>query len=138
MMTDEEELQKQRAWASDVINRRPLPQSAEQLNADRDRLRRRFGSLYSDILEILQHHDPIGIGFLPDEYEPEVDTILLRLDGVSSENELQRIIYEEFVWWFSNSEAQSWQEKLDDNDAGLESKYEGIAREIWYLVTNKG
>ena len=134
-MSDEAELERQRAWASDLMNRRSRsPRSAEQINADRDCLRRRFGRLYTDVLEILQRHDPVRIAFVPDEYEPEVDTILLRLEGVSSEDELRRIIYEEFVWWFSTAEALSWQEKLDHNGAGPESKYEGIASEIWRLL----
>src|SRR5258708_5710917 len=138
MLNDEAELQRQRVWANDLKHRRPLPNTAEQINADRDRIKRRFGHLYTDILEIIQRHDPIGIGYLPDEYEPEVDTILLRLESASSEGELRQIIHEEFIWWFSNSEAQSWQDRLDTHSAGAEEKYEGIASEIWPLLTNKG
>jgi hypothetical protein len=91
-----------------------------------------FGSLYTGVLDILQRHDPIGVGLIAlDEYSPETDTIVLRLHEAKSVASLRRIIWEEFVWWFSNS--GDWEQKLADNDAGPEENYTEIAREIWDL-----
>lgn len=56
---------------------------------------------------------------VPDEYEPEVDTILPRLKHARTPEELRRIIHTEFVKWF------------DAGTAGPEVNYDGISREIW-------
>ena len=111
-----------------------LAQIRARLHTPRPELKARFGELYEQILAILQRHDPIGIGYLPDEYEPEVDTILLRLSEAHSLAALRRIIYEEFVWWFGSSEAASWEERLATSEAGLEENYEPIALEIWSVL----
>ena len=61
----------------------PLPDNskpAREIREGRAVLRARYGSLYDEVLRILTKHDPIEIAELPDEYEPEVDTILPRLE----------------------------------------------------------
>jgi hypothetical protein len=61
------------------------PKSAEKIRESRAILRARYGSLYDGVLGILAKHDPIGIAQVAkDEYEPEVDTILPRLEGARS------------------------------------------------------
>jgi hypothetical protein len=120
----------------ELARRHALPSDREQLLAERDRVKRRFGPLYDGVLEILQRYNPTGIGIIAnDEYEPEVDTILLRLGEAHSLGECRHIIHEEFVWWFSDSAAESWEKRLMDNDAGPEEKYQGIAEEVWSLWT---
>ena len=65
-------------------------------------------------------HDPIGIAQVAkDEYEPEVDTILQRLEGARLAFDARRILHEEFVQWFS----------IDL--AGSEENFEKMAREVW-------
>ncbi|MDH3592492.1 MAG: hypothetical protein OER88_11465, partial [Planctomycetota bacterium] len=53
----------------------------EQIEAERRQLRAEFGSLFDEVSGILFELDPIGINFKTntDEYEPEVGTILPRL-----------------------------------------------------------
>jgi hypothetical protein len=65
-------------------------------------LRQQFGSLYDFLLVLLFEVDPAGINFETnaDEYEPEVDTILPRLGGAQTAEDLQRVVHEEFVRWF--------------------------------------
>jgi hypothetical protein len=81
--------------------------------------------MFDLLRNILARHDPIGIiieDVNPDEYDPEVGTILPRLGGAQSEREVQRIIHEEFVRWF------------DDGIAGPETKYARVANDIWRLL----
>jgi hypothetical protein len=95
--------------------------SAEEIKLERQRLRREYGKLYDEVLEILFRNDPIGINFEfnTDEYEPEVGTILPRLKEAHSPEDLQGIIHQEFVCWF------------DAGIAGTKAKYAKIAQEIW-------
>ena len=111
---------------------------AEQLDemiARRDRVRREFGPFYDAVLRILQEHDPVGIAFAAEEYDPEVSTILPRLGEAHSVDDCRKIVYEEFVRWFSDSDARSWEERLASTKAGPEENYQGIAEDIWSLWT---
>ncbi len=76
--------------------------------------------IYQDIIKILWDHDPIRLHSSPrkHEYEPEARTITPRLLEASYEQELHKIIYEEFVRWFGSS-VQS------------EDDYIKIAHDIW-------
>ena len=62
--------------------------------ARRAALRQRYGKLYDLVEEILFRHDPIGINFgdNSDEYDPEVDTILPRLDRCESVDQVRDVI----------------------------------------------
>jgi hypothetical protein len=83
-------------------------------------LRQRYGSLYEFVLDLLFEVDPAGINFETntDEYEPEVDTILPRLEGDKTVEDLQKIVYEEFMRWFGVE------------TAGSAGNYLGIARRL--------
>ncbi|MDQ3579875.1 MAG: hypothetical protein M3443_20215 [Actinomycetota bacterium] len=74
---------------------------------------------------LLFRHDPIGINFgdNTDEYRAEAETIALRRGEVSSVQDVQRVVHEEFVRWFSA------------DIAGPPDRYGAIAREIWNLIT---
>jgi hypothetical protein len=78
--------------------------------------------LVEHIADLLFRHDPIGINFEhnTDEYQPEAETITVRLPEAATEHELQRIVHEEFVRWFGNT-------------AGTAESYNSIAREIWQI-----
>jgi hypothetical protein len=69
----------------------------------------------------LFRYDPIGINFEEntDEYEPEVGTILPRLEYASTEQEAIKIIHEEFIKWF------------DIDIAGSKEKYQALGTEVW-------
>jgi hypothetical protein len=72
---------------------------------------------------LLFRHDPIGINFETntDEYEPEAETIVLRLPAADNETDALKIIYGTFVEWF------------DDQIAGPNERYHPIAEAIWAL-----
>jgi hypothetical protein len=86
------------------------------------RLRQEYGWLYDTVLQLLFDYDPASVNFEtnPDEYAPEVGTILPRLREATSPTALSRIIHEEFVRWFSPSIA-----------ARKASSYDRVAEAIW-------
>ncbi|MCX9011405.1 MAG: hypothetical protein OIN66_09820 [Candidatus Methanoperedens sp.] len=94
---------------------------AEEIKLQYKRLRSEYGELYDEVLQILFRNDPIGINFEinTDEYEPEVSTILPRLIEAHSVEDLQKIIHQEFIRWFSA------------DIAGSRAKYARIAQEVW-------
>lgn len=98
--------------------------SAErELGSDeRERLTVEYPALYSSVLAALFADDPIGIKFgtNTDEYEPEVGTILPRLKGCHSAEDVQNVVYEEFARWFGAS-------------AGSRGHYRDVAAKIWRL-----
>jgi hypothetical protein len=56
------------------------------------------------------------------KYQPEAETITLRLPEVSTKADLLRIVHEQFVAWFGES------------TAGPINRYERITSEIWALL----
>ena len=104
------------------------------MNDDVTALKGQYGPLYDELLSILDRYDPVGIAFVgPQEYSAEVATILPRLPDAKSVEALRRIIWEEFVWWFSDYKARAWEERVASNSAGAEEEYQRIAEEIWPL-----
>jgi hypothetical protein len=81
----------------------------------------RYGGLYHEVLHALYEHDPIGISYMPDEYARETRTILPRLNEASSVDDVNDLIYEEFVHWFGK------------DVAGTKEKYRPAAEAIWAL-----
>jgi hypothetical protein len=93
------------------------------IRAERKRLKNQFASLYDKLAALFFRHDPIGINFETnaDEYEPEVGTILPRLDQCASEADCLKVVHEEFCRWF------------DEETVGPISNYEAIAKEVWTM-----
>jgi hypothetical protein len=81
----------------------------------------RYERLVAELEALLYRHDPIGIAFgdNPDEYSPEAGSIVPRLQGVGTVEDVRRIVHEEFVRWF------------DADTAGPASRYQAVAQEIW-------
>jgi hypothetical protein len=77
------------------------------IKRERAALRQRYGTLFDKIAAILFEADPMGINFETntDEYEPEAETILLRLGQADTADDVARIVHEEFVRWFSVDDA---------------------------------
>jgi hypothetical protein len=92
----------------------------------RKQIKRDYLAFYEELLQLLAHHDPVGllaIGAPKDEYEPEVGTILPRLvalaqSGSNSVPAIRKVIYEEFSRWFGS------------DIAGPEERYHSIAEEL--------
>ena len=93
----------------------------DRLKHQRSELKRRYGDAYARLSAILFAEDPIGINFdeNTDEYEPEVGTILPHLDSCRSVEEVNRLLYSEFVRWFGVA------------TAGPPTRYRRIAERVW-------
>jgi hypothetical protein len=94
-----------------------------QMRLQRQALRSMHKEVYEEILKILCRHDPIGICHTgrprrEEAYDPEVGTILPRLNKALSVEDVRRIVYEEFSRWFNVA-------------AGEETKYQQISIEVW-------
>lgn len=95
--------------------------SKKQVKSERSELKRRYGRLFDKVSSILFAADLMGINFETntDEYEPEAGTILPRLTGAKSVDDVALIVYEEFCKWFG------------DDEAGLVLDYSEVAEQIW-------
>ena len=93
-----------------------------EIVAERQRPRRRYKTVYDDLTKILFAHDPIGIAYVPDEYEPEVSRIIARAKEVRSESQLTDVIHSVFVEMFGSP------------TAGDRGRFGPIARELWPLI----
>jgi len=97
----------------------------EAILAERRRLRRKYRGLYDDVTRILYEHDPMHIGYVRDEYEPETAMILARLDACSSRRELAVAVRDVFREMFS------------PHMAGSPARYEAVAKDIWRAAQEK-
>ena len=93
----------------------------ERIQLERRQLRQEYGDLFDEVSAILFELDPIGINFESntDEYEPEVGTILVRLQACHSAQDVRRVIHQEFIRWF------------DKGIAGAETHYQRAAERVW-------
>lgn len=100
-----------------------MAETRKEIIEKRRHLKAVYGRLFDEVAAILFRHDPISINFETneDEYGPEVGTILPRLRSCASEEDVRRVVHEEFVRWFSVE------------DAGPEEHYAKISSEIWEL-----
>lgn len=100
-----------------------MTSTRQQILDERRRLRADYGELSNSLAALLLRHDPIGINFddNTDEYELEAGTILPRLRGCTSADDVRRVVHEEFVRWF------------DASTAGSEEDYTEVASDIWRL-----
>jgi len=100
-----------------------MPRTREGILEARRQLRAQYADLFDSTAALLFRHDPVGINFEvnPDEYESEAGSILPRLPGCQSADDVCRVVHEEFVRWF------------DAVTAGPSERYIQIASEIWQL-----
>jgi len=97
---------------------RPLQLQATPTDARR-------GALAEAVARAIDESDPIGLlamGAPPDEYDPEVRTILPRLSGASGVEDVLVILHDEFSRWFGADKA------------GPRQAYEAAASQIWEAV----
>jgi hypothetical protein len=64
-----------------------------------------YAGLFAAVTDLFFRVDPVGINFESnaDEYEPEVGTVLPRLESAGSVGDVERILREEFSRWFGDS-----------------------------------
>jgi hypothetical protein len=80
-----------------------------------------YGAEIVAVSAILLQHDPIGIGYGPDEYDGEARTIVARLatsDQPPALDDVLTIVHEEFIAWF------------DETISGPRDKYAVVARDV--------
>jgi hypothetical protein len=108
-----------RQWLEEIA---PRVQAAKE---ERERLLVGQEDMVAALEQLLFERDPIGINFEEnaDEYRLEAETITLRLPEAATEGDLCRIIHQEFVRCF------------DADLAGPPTRYEGIASEIWAILS---
>lgn len=89
------------------------------MSAERDALKRKYGALFDTIAAALFEADPMGINFESntDEYELEAGTILSRLPGARTAEDVEAIVHQELCRWFDS--------------AGPREKYEAVSATIW-------
>ena len=70
--------------------------------------------LFEKVESIILKIDPVGIGFLKDEYDIEIIDIIANLHNCKSSKDCQKLIYEVFASWFSEKlAAPILQEEVD-------------------------
>jgi len=80
-----------------------------------------YGAEIVAVSAILLQHDPIGIGYGPDEYDAEARTIVARLatsDQPPSLDDVLTTVHEEFIAWF------------DETLSGPRDKYVAVAEDV--------
>jgi hypothetical protein len=99
-----------------------MERTRNEILQERQRLRRKYDELFEATTALLFRHDPVGIvlGENKDEYAAEAGTILPRLQGCQSADDVLPVVYEEFLHWFSSA-------------AGTRERYTEIASELWEL-----
>src|SRR5258708_5072212 len=84
----------------------------------RKRLKDEYAALFEDLSALLYQVDPMGLNFgvTPDEYEPEVGTILPRIFDAQEPDVIAAVIREEFDVWFGRHriEAATFQDLAEE------------------------
>jgi len=96
------------------------------MSETRNRLKQLHGRLFEQVTAALFEADPIGInfGFNTDEYDAEAGTIIPRLQSCTSALDVNHVVFEEFLRWFS---AES---------AGELAAYRQVSEVIWHIWQN--
>ena len=92
-------------------------------NLDKDSVKKVYGDRFNELRTIIKKHDPVGlvsIGASNDEYEPEVKSIIVQLEGKLSEQQIHDLVYQEFLRWFG-----------DESTVGPKEAYKGLAKDIY-------
>ena len=88
----------------------------------REKFKKIYGEFYFSLSAILWKHDPVKISFVSeDEYEPEVDEIIPRLNEVTSPSMAAKIVAEVF-------------EKMFPVDQILNPIFMDIGNDVWSLL----
>ena len=100
-----------------------LPAWIVEEREKRKETKARFGAFFGEIVALFQRIDPMGISFArEDEYVSEVGTILPRLDGANSLEDVRHVLEEEFTRWF----AQAMVQRHPTRD-----RLDSLASELW-------
>lgn len=80
---------------------------------------------YSQLKIIVNKVDPIGLlsmGAPTNEYDQEIKSILNRLKGGQTEQEIRKIVFEEFIKWFGEETIKGREDLLNQVAENIYSK----------------
>lgn len=109
----------------EILRERALSSDMNALKNLGHDYKREYARLVEAVSRAIDRADPISLlswGAPADEYSPEVDTIVPKLTGATSAEDVQRILHEEFLRWF------------DADTAGPLEAYQAVANEVWQAV----
>jgi hypothetical protein len=102
-----------------------------QQRAERRKRLAGYETLVTRTSLLLFEADPIGINFEEntDEYDPEAQTIVLRLAEGTSHTDVGRLVYEEFVRWFGDNagSADRYSQIADNISSAWQDFQSGLA-----------
>ena len=92
-----------------------------RLDALIEKARSEHGAFFNEVVALLLRCDPEQIAYGRESaYEAETGTILVRLPACQSQEDVRRIVHQEFVRWF-------------DGHVEPEEHYATLATELWGL-----
>lgn len=107
------------------------PEVSERLNrrrAERRAVQALDPTFFAAVSRAMFERDPIGINFIDntDEYDAEAATVIPRLAGCRSTEDVAQVLLEEFRFWFGIE------------TAGDLPAYRALAADIWSLKEHRG
>jgi len=95
--------------------------------AARDEVRAEYPELFKKVSDAMFKEDPMRIDFgvNADEYDPEVGTVLPRLEDCKNADDVTTVLHEEFIHWF------------DAEIAGPRERYENLGKTIWNIWSDR-
>ncbi len=97
----------------------------------RQKMKQEYGWFYEALVQLLAKDDPMNLvrtGAPFNEYEPEVDMILSKLDKAESPSELGKIIYETFVYAFGTVFASRGEQSYKDYQPRFKAVCQGLCK----------
>lgn len=83
---------------------KPDDQSQFLIDLDLNEVKQSQADIFFSVREIINKYDParlIVIGAPEDEYDPEVKTIVYQLKNDQTIDQIQDLVYQEFIRWFN-------------------------------------
>ena len=99
--------------------------SSTKFNINTDSVKTLYGDKFLKLRSIVNKYDPVGLissGAPQDEYEPEVTTIITKLNSNLSENEVYDLVFNEFDFWFGGS------------TTGPKSSYKSLSKDVYLFA----
>lgn len=82
-----------------------MPYTFRSDRADINRQRSRYPGLYEAVYKVIERVDPVKLAFIPNEYDIEVNDIIINLTGCKSAEEVRDMVLKVFGFWFGESTA---------------------------------
>lgn len=67
----------------------------------------RFPGLYKALYKVIERVDPVRLAFIPNEYDIEVNDIMVNLNECQSADEVRDMVIKVFEFWFGSTGAET-------------------------------